>query len=154
MNEVDVSINVKGEARNIMNSNNLIRSIFFCSAESPATFETPRRDSIPSPRSSFSTPIASTSYQDQNLDVLSTVSSKNSKAPSHGHSLDSFLSSYTSEDNCSFEELIESADKKLRQKFSVLFDAEEETALAIAQSLSLPSIEDQFKPICGPKTVI
>lgn len=73
--------------------------------------------------------------------------------PSDGHSLDSFMATYTSEDNCSFQEIIESADKKLRQKFSVLFDAEKETALAIAKSLDVPCIEDQFRPICGPKTV-
>lgn len=84
---------------------------------------------------------------------MSTTSSNSKKAPSDGHSLDSFLSSYTSEDNCSFQDLIESADKKLRQKFAVLFDAEQETALAIAQSLSLPNIEDQFRAIEGTKKV-
>lgn len=84
---------------------------------------------------------------------MSIGSSASKMEPSDGHSLDSFLSAYTSEDNCSFQELIETADKKLRQKFSVLFDAEQETAIAVAKSLCLPSIEDQFKAICGPKIV-
>lgn len=35
----------------------------------------------------------------------------------------------------------------------MLFEAEQETALAIAQSLSLPAIEDQFKEVYGPKKV-
>lgn len=96
---------------------------------------------------------ASVLSQDRNSDAQSTTSSKSKKAPSDGHTLDSFLSSHTSEDNCSFQELIESADKKLRQKFSVLFEAEQQTALAIAESLSLPAIEDQFKEICGVKKV-
>lgn len=92
--------------------------------------------------------------QGRNSDARSTISSTISKkAPSDGHTLDSFLSTHTSEDNCSFQELIESADKKLRQKFAVLFEAEHQTALAIAQSLSLPAIEDQYKEISGPKKV-
>lgn len=116
-------------------------------AESPATFETPLRDT---PSSSFSTP-SMTSRKRKNADAMSTASSK--KAPSEGHSLDSFLSSYTSEDNCSFQELIESADKKLRQKFAVLFNAEEQTAIEMAKMLTLPSIENQFQAIEGSKTV-
>lgn len=116
-------------------------------AESPATFETPQRGADGS-----WTP-ASTVFQDKNSDAQSIISSNSKKAPSDGHSLDSFLATHTSEDNCSFQELIETADKKLRQKFSVLFEAEQETALAIAHSLSLPKIEDQFKEICGPKRV-
>lgn len=83
----------------------------------------------------------------------SFASRTSTKTPSDGHSLDSFLSTYTSEDNNSFQELIESADKKLRQKFSVLYNAEDETALAIANSLNVPSIEQQFEPIEGQKSV-
>lgn len=76
-----------------------------------------------------------------------------SKSPSEGHSLDSFLSHYTSEDNNSFQELIETADKKLRQRFAVLYEAETSTAAAIANSLELPSIENQFRAIEGNKQV-
>lgn len=92
-------------------------------------------------------------FPEKDSDTLSTISKKSKTAPSDGHSLDSFLSTHTSEDNCSFQELIETADKKLRQKFSVLFEAEEQTSLAIAQSLNLPCIEDQFKETSGFKQV-
>lgn len=81
------------------------------------------------------------------------TSKKSKKSLSDGHTLDSFLATHTSEDNCSFQEIIDTADKKLRQKFAVLYEAEEQTALAIAHSLDLPNIEDQFKEICGPKKV-
>lgn len=85
---------------------------------------------------------------------MSTTSKKSKNAPSDGHTLDSFLATHTSEDNCSFEELIDTADKKLRQKFAVLYEAEEQTALAIAESLNIPKIEDQFREFIGPKKVI
>lgn len=94
------------------------------------------------------------SVLERNSDTQSVISATSSKkAASDGHTLDSFLATHTSEDNCSFQELIESADKKLRQKFAVLFEAEQQTALAIAHSLSLPAIEDQYKEVSGPKKV-
>ncbi|XP_031638293.1 splicing factor ESS-2 homolog [Contarinia nasturtii] len=119
-------------------------------SESPATFETPQREDWN--QSTFSTP-SSRLFQERNSDALSTTSRRSKKAPSDGHTLDSFLATHTSEDNCSFEELIETADKKLRQKFAVLFEAEQQTAMAIALSLDLPKIEDQFKEIIGPKRI-
>lgn len=119
-------------------------------ADSPATFETPQRDNL-GHQSAFSTPRST--FAERDSDTLSTTSKRSKKGPSDGHSLDSFLATHTSEDNCSFQELMETADRKLRQKFSVLFEAEQETALAIAHSLNLPSIEDQFKEIIGPKKV-
>lgn len=88
-------------------------------------------------------------FQERDSDAQSTTSKTSRKAPSDGHTLDSFLSTHTSEDNCSFQEIIETADKKLRQKFSVLFDAEQQTALAIERSLDLPCIEDQFNDKSG-----
>lgn len=120
-------------------------------AESPATFETPQREESWH-QSSFSTP-GSMLFQERHSDAASNLSSSSKKSLSAGHSLDSFLATHTSEDNCSFQELIDSADKKLRQKFAVLFEAERETSLAIAQSLDLPKIEDQYKEITGPKRV-
>lgn len=113
-------------------------------ADSPATFETPQLNVDGS-----DTPFSRISGQSRR----SNTSKTSSNAPSDGHSLDSFLSTYTSEDNNSFQELIESADKRLRQKFSVLYNAEKDTALAIANSLTVPSIEQQFQPIEGPKSV-
>lgn len=122
-------------------------------AESPATFETPVRD-MPSERSTFSTPAASMSREKNISDTASECSSqKSKKTPSDGHSLDSFLSNYTSEDNCSFQELMEKSEKKLRQKFAVLFEAEQETAAAMAKNLCLTSSEEQCQAILGSKAV-
>lgn len=149
-NDLDVSGSFMATFSEPLTHCEYIRFVSFrFAAESPATFETPTRDT---PFSSFSTP-STTSKKRKNSDTISIGSANTEKAPSDGHSLDSFLSAYTSEDNCSFQELIETADKRLRQKFSVLFDAEINTAIAVAQSLCLPSIEDQFKTICGSKIV-
>lgn len=111
--------------------------------ESPATFETPIRDpdSIRSNQSK-----SSTSSKRSN-------SSQSSKCPSEKHSLDSYLDSYTSEDNNSFQEIIEAADFKLRQKFAVLYDAEKTQAIKMEKVLALPSIEKQFDAIEGSKLV-
>lgn len=95
--------------------------------ESPATFDTPVRE----PASQRST--------------KSTTSNKSEKSISDGHSLDSFLSKYTSEDNESFQEIVESAEQKLHQKFSVLFNAEQLSIENQQNSMALPSIEKQFE---------
>lgn len=68
-------------------------------------------------------------------------------SPSENHTLDSFLSTYTSEDNNSFQEIIEISDRKLRQKFAVLYAAETEQAKQMAMAMVLPSIEKQFEAI-------
>lgn len=87
-----------------------------------------------------------------NQSSSSTQSSVITKTtPSENHSLDSFLSTYTSEDNHSFQEIIELSDRKLRQKFAVLYDAETETAKQMTMAMVLPSIEKQFKAIEGSK---
>lgn len=78
-------------------------------------------------------------------------SSVTKTAPSENHSLDSFLSTYTSEDNHSFQEIIELSDRKLRQKFAVLYEAETETARQMAIAMMLPQIENQFNAIEGSK---
>lgn len=83
----------------------------------------------------------------------SSRSTTSKSSPSDGHTLDSFLSHYTSEDNNSFQEIIEASDRKLRQKFSVLFEAEGQQAKQMAFALALPDIETQFAPIEGPKLV-
>lgn len=75
------------------------------------------------------------------------------KSLSSGHTLDSFLSNYTSEDNHSFHEIIEASDRKLRQKFAILYEAEGEQAKQMALALALPDIEKQFEAIEGPKKV-
>lgn len=107
--------------------------ISFFLDESPATFETPR------PKSVHSTPDCKT--------PKSSLGESSKTCSSDNHTLDSFLQKYTSEDNNSFHEIIEAADRKLRQKFALLYKAESQQALEMAQALALPSIEKQFAAI-------
>lgn len=123
---------------------------YFPLVATPATFDTPQ---INTPEIDTESLLSSTRSRKRKLPSSSASSVTSSKGPSEGHSLDSFLANYTSEDNNSFQELIDTADKKLRQKFAVLYEAEKHTAAAIAHSLELPSIENQFKAIDGSKTV-
>lgn len=117
---------------------------FNISDESPPTFETPliRPDATPEPE--IYTPPTKRSNR-------SSQSAVPKKAPSENHSLDSFLSKYTSEDNHSFQEIIDISDRKLREKFAVLYDAETKQAKEMAMAMVLPSIEKQFEAIEGPK---
>lgn len=108
--------------------------------QSPATFETP----LPSASLAPDEPPSVRS-------TLSISSSKSSKTLADKHSLDSFLHTYTSEDNDSFQEIMEAADKKLRQKFAVLYEAEGTTRDSMSKSLALPSIENQFDNQEKPK---
>lgn len=104
----------------------------------PATFETPA-----SLNNGSNTPLSRT---DPVNDTPNSNISKSSepKSLSANHTLDSFLQAYTSEDNYSFEEIIETADQKLREKFSVLYNQEYLSAEKLAKALTLPSIEEQF----------
>ncbi|XP_055704818.1 splicing factor ESS-2 homolog [Phlebotomus papatasi] len=115
-------------------------------SESPATFETPvnRPDATPVTSSRKSTVSMSESVQE---------SREEDQKISEKHSLDTFLDTYTSEDNQSFQEIIEKADQKLRQKFEVLYKQEKVQALEMAKRLALPPIEEQFEANEGVKKV-
>ncbi|XP_073833880.1 ess-2 splicing factor homolog [Musca autumnalis] len=103
----------------------------------PATFETPASFGERTPRSNSAadTPAASS---------VSSDSSQKSTSVADKHSLDSFLQAYTSEDNDSFQQIVDTADAKLRQKFSVLYNEEKLSAEKLARALTLPNIEKQF----------
>ncbi|XP_073530915.1 splicing factor ESS-2 homolog isoform X2 [Phyllobates terribilis] len=58
-------------------------------------------------------------------------------------SLDNFLAKHTSEDNASFEQIMEVAKEKERAKNSWLYEAEEEYKQRLEQNLALPSVEMQ-----------
>ncbi|XP_023171964.2 splicing factor ESS-2 homolog [Drosophila hydei] len=112
-------------------------------AMSPATFETPL-----STANAGSTPLPNTPH--------STASSQKSSASKNSAeggcqdaigrkmSLDSFLHNYTSEDNQSFQEIIETAEMKLRQKYAVLYNHEQLSTEQLQRALLLPSLEQQF----------
>lgn len=110
---------------------------------SPATFETPLTNTgeetpINFPRTSE--PKTSRSTRSNK----STSSTSSTRSVVSSHTLDSFLDNYTSEDNQSFQEIIEAADRKLREKYAVLFDAEKTAEDQQQKALTLPSISDQF----------
>lgn len=102
--------------------------------ETPANFDTPMTEPN-------STPAGSNQSVRSN-ETTKTSSSK--RTISDNHTLDSFFSKYTSEDNHSFEEIIEAADERLKQRFAILYDAEDQTSEMLRNSLALPSIEAQF----------
>lgn len=110
----------------------------------PDTFETPSSFGSRTPRNNDpSDTCRSAGAQSVTSSINSTKS--NSRSVSDNHSLDSFLQSYTSEDNDSFQKIIDTADEKLRQKFSVLFNEEALSAEQLQKALTLPSIEKQFE---------
>ncbi|XP_053313322.1 splicing factor ESS-2 homolog [Spea bombifrons] len=57
--------------------------------------------------------------------------------------LDRFLAKHTSEDNASFEQIMEVAKEKERSRNAWLYEAEEEYKQRQLQSLALPSVEKQ-----------
>ncbi|XP_075072192.1 splicing factor ESS-2 homolog [Mixophyes fleayi] len=57
--------------------------------------------------------------------------------------LDNFLAKHTSEDNASFEQIMEVAKEKERSRNSWLYEAEEEYKQRLQQNLALPSVELQ-----------
>lgn len=61
------------------------------------------------------------------------------------HTLDTFFDKYTSEDNQSFEEIVELAEERLKQKYAILYDAEDSSANVLRNALALPAIDQQFE---------
>ncbi|EDV46369.1 splicing factor ESS-2 homolog [Drosophila erecta] len=110
-------------------------------AMSPATFETPvsqaNGSNTPLPNSrATDTPISTDGSENSDAESRDTISNL---------SLDAFLQKYTSEDNQSFQEIIETAEAKLRQKYAVLYNHEKLSAEQLQRALILPSIEKQFE---------
>ncbi|EDX02251.2 splicing factor ESS-2 homolog [Drosophila yakuba] len=110
-------------------------------AMSPATFETPvshaNGSNTPLPNSrATDTPFSTDGTEKSDAEGRDTTSKL---------SLDAFLQKYTSEDNQSFQEIIETAEAKLRQKYAVLYNHEKLSAEQLQRALMLPSIEKQFE---------
>ncbi|XP_039968478.1 splicing factor ESS-2 homolog [Bactrocera tryoni] len=115
------------------------------SSMSPATFETPASaNGIVTPRHE-SNDVSDTPKSTLSISSKTSRIDEGIKSISDKHSLDSFLQHYTSEDNYSFQEIIDTADEKLRQKFAVLYNEEKLSADKLARALTLPSIEKQFE---------
>lgn len=96
---------------------------------SPATFETPTRD-----------------YSDTESNHESTSGMSQSSNKSHQDievSLDQFLFKHTSEDNESFEEMMDEAKRKHQLKYAWLYNSENNSQTKQDSHLTLPSIEKQ-----------
>lgn len=114
--------------------------------ESPSTFETPATEPSSTPRHR--------GVQDSVRSKATVSSTKSEKRSiSDNHSVNSFFDKFTSEDNQSFEEIIDAADLKLKQKFAILYDAEDQQSRMLTSSLVLPSIETQFQSTERPNNV-
>ncbi|KAH8421516.1 hypothetical protein KR009_010571 [Drosophila setifemur] len=111
-------------------------------AMSPATFETPV-----SQANGSTTPMPSSRETDTPRSTAGSEKSAAEGGDSNASklSLDAFLQNYTSEDNHSFQEIIETAEAKLRQKYAVLYNHERLSAEQLQRALMLPSIEQQFE---------
>ncbi|XP_011874792.1 PREDICTED: protein DGCR14 homolog [Vollenhovia emeryi] len=101
---------------------------------SPATFETPlrRTESDESPR----VPEASSRREtlaEPTAESAEPVESKADKSPCESKTgLDDYLSTHTSEDNASFEEMMVEAENKRKLKYAWLYEAEEKSKAWLA----------------------
>ncbi|XP_069817232.1 splicing factor ESS-2 homolog [Dendropsophus ebraccatus] len=108
-----------------------------CSRESPLPYVTP---------ATFETPAGvpgTPSFASKNKDGEEGVNEKTEEDGEELPSLDNFLSRHTSEDNASFEQIMEVAKEKERAKNAWLYEAEEEYKERLQQNLALPSVEMQ-----------
>ncbi|CAL7937102.1 unnamed protein product [Xylocopa violacea] len=107
----------------------------------------------PASPATFETPINKTESEDEQFKSTKGVkdtqpinlSTKDKNKTEITSGLDGFLSSHTSEDNASFEEMMIEAEKRLKLKFSWLYEAEENSKTNDGASNSL-AIESNEKP--------
>lgn len=119
------------------------------SVATPATFDTPTTVQ--------GTPVSSGYGRDENA-TLKTQSCRKTKGLDKDDSdltLDKFLSKNVSEDNASFETIMDASAKKHREKYGWLYDKEVEQRETKEQLLALPSSEegDQFKDEARPAMI-
>lgn len=104
---------------------------------SPATFETPRRTETEE------SSCASKDSSRETSGESSSVATNNNKSDSKV-SLDDYLSTHTSEDNASFEEMMIEAENRCKLKYAWLYEAEEKSKawLAVDKPTDNLAIED------------
>ncbi|MCL4132974.1 UNVERIFIED_CONTAM: hypothetical protein GTU68_044314, partial [Idotea baltica] len=108
-------------------------------AESPATFDTPvtnfsSKNKTPPRETQEIIPFCKN--DDEKKENPKPLEDKNL-------TLDQFMSSYTSEDNESFEQVMEEQEKRWKAKLPWLYEAEGKHNSSYTPNLSLPSIEEQ-----------
>ncbi|KAL1502805.1 hypothetical protein ABEB36_007898 [Hypothenemus hampei] len=98
---------------------------------------------IPSP-ATFETPLDIHHSQDDipldNPEIVEESSHEESKSKL---SLDQYLNSHTSQDNESFEDIIEKSEQKHREKYKYLFSVQDSSETNMMKMMALPSIEQQ-----------
>ncbi|XP_012529054.1 splicing factor ESS-2 homolog [Monomorium pharaonis] len=105
---------------------------------SPATFETPLRRAETSDESSLQRTFEEASSLDE-TSAVGSVKRNESKA-----GLDNYVSTHTSEDNASFNEMMIEAENKRRLKYAWLYEAEEKSKAWLAidrPTTDVPAIE-------------
>lgn len=104
---------------------------------SPATFETPEHV----------TSLAEAGAADPECSVRSQSStcSRKSRFAEKCQSLNEFLASHTSEDNQSFEDIIEHTKKQHRIKYPWLYQGEQDAPENCSKFLELPSMQEQME---------
>lgn len=108
-----------------------------CSRESPLPYVTPA--TFETPAGVPGTPSFTTKHREGEEGDSEKAEEDGEELPG----LDNFLSKHTSEDNASFEQIMEVAKEKERAKNSWLYEAEEEYKQRLQQNLALPSVEQQ-----------
>lgn len=116
---------------------------FFVFSATPATFETPSTiQGTPAPSQPISDNSRGTAENNS-----STENNSSSKKDESDFTLDKFLAKNTSEDNASFEQIMETSTQKRREKYQWLYEREQEQKERKEEILALPASEegDQFK---------
>ncbi|XP_072000906.1 splicing factor ESS-2 homolog [Engystomops pustulosus] len=108
-----------------------------CSRESPLPYVTPA--TFETPAGVPGTPSFSTKHKGEEEGDGGTTEKGGQELPT----LDNFLARHTSEDNASFEQIMEVAKEKERAKNAWLYEAEEEYKQRLQENLALPSVEQQ-----------
>ncbi|XP_067024530.1 splicing factor ESS-2 homolog [Acropora muricata] len=109
----------------------------------PATFETPA--------TIHGTPAPSQSIPDtdcrKTVEAVETENVPSKNTDESDFTLDRFLAKNTSEDNASFEQIVETSRQKHREKYQWLYEREKEQIERKEKILALPASEDgdQFK---------
>lgn len=121
---------------------------FFClfPSATPATFETPRTiQGTPAPSETI--PANNTEGYGSSHGKKIPESNPNSEKEESDLTLDRFLSKNTSEDNASFEQIMDTGIQKHREKYQWLYEKEKEQKERKEKILALPASEegDQFK---------
>ncbi|XP_075228963.1 ess-2 splicing factor homolog isoform X2 [Lycorma delicatula] len=111
---------------------------------SPATFETPAERPAEED-------VILTQNENDNSSGKSIQEDEGCKNIKLG--LDQYLRTHTSEDNNSFQEMIQEAEAKNKHKYSWLYEAEEQSNSKIKELLSVPSIEEQAAGLERPLNV-